>query len=77
MTKSKILRVLLPICITLLFAAGYYYYAPPAINFHDPALWWYLIAVLAAYGILRLLFGFQTLTENGKPNLTAAAELHS
>ena len=69
MTKSKILRVLLPICITLLFAAGYYYYAPPAINFHDPALWWYLIAVLAAYGILRLLFGFRTLTENGKPNL--------
>ena len=67
MTKRKILRTLLPVGITLIFAAGYYYYAPPAFNFHDPELWWFLIVLCAVYGVLRLIFGHRTLIENGKP----------
>ena len=67
MTKRKILRTLLPVGITLIFAAGYYYYAPPAFNFHDPELWWFLIVLCAIYGVLRLIFGHRTLIENGKP----------
>lgn len=67
MTKRKILCTLLPVGITLIFAAGYYYYAPPAFNFHDPELWWFLIVLCAVYGVLRLIFGHRTLIENGKP----------
>ena len=67
MTKRNVLRTLLPIGITLIFAGGYYYYAHPAINFHDTGFWWFLIALCAVYGVLRLIFGHDTLIENGKP----------
>lgn len=69
MTKSKVLRTLLPILITLALGGGLYYYAPPALNIHDSSLWWMVILLAAVYGFLRLIARRRTLMADGRPNL--------
>ena len=67
MTKSKIFRAVMPVVLTLLAGGALYYYAPPAINIHDPSAWWTMIFLLVVYGVLRLIFSFRTLTIDGRP----------
>ena len=52
---NGIKRTLLCILLTVVFALIYYYFALPAFNLHDPALYRFLLLCIAVYTVLSLL----------------------
>ncbi|MDO5382891.1 MAG: CvpA family protein [Eubacteriales bacterium] len=46
MKKNKILLIVISVVVVLLISFGYYYIALPAINFHSPGFWKFIIFVM-------------------------------
>ncbi len=54
--KYTFRKWVLPILLTLVFSAGWYYVEIPPINWKSPDFWWFLAVIVAAFFVLRWLF---------------------